>query len=160
MKICFRLNLEHRLDLVQRLGLESEFLGSFLVRTEKRLKQRRFQKGLILLDAEEGDYRSVLDLLLATFSPAWKRSILDFYRDGEHRLGDCADWKTINLIDQLMECAVTELTVSYEMLRSEGWLVGEGKPEPTPYVKSAVSDAVRLFVAPCFPGVPAQAAAA
>ena len=156
LSLSFRQNLELRQSLCLELRLDSEYFQSFLVRTEKRLKDTNYQKGLMLLESDDANYRSTLDWLLATFSPSWKQHIQDFYTYDHCRLGDAVDFDTIDLIDQLMEAAVVDLKRSYNMLRRDGWLVGQGTPDPSPFMKSMTTMAVRSLISPRFPVAPAH----
>ena len=154
LSLCFRQNLELRLTLCQKLGLESEYFESFLVRTEKLLKQTRYQKGLMLIEETDTDYRSVMDWLLAMLSPSWKVHIHAFYKYDHCKLGHAVDFETIDLMDQIMEASVIELYKSYQMLQREGWLVGKGKPEPGVFMQRSTMNAIRSFISPMFPEAP------
>ena len=153
MSLQFSQNLEQRLTLVQKLGLESEYFESFLVRTEKLLKQKKYQKGLTLIVPNDTKYASVLDWLLAMLAPSWKAHIHAFYKYGPPRLGHAVDFQTIDLMDQLMEAAVVDLAHSYRMLREESWLT-KHKPEPGVFLQRTTMNAVREFISPAFPKAP------
>ena len=115
LSLTFQTNLTCRYDLVQQLGLESEYLETFLTKTEMALKSRRYQKGLKLiqpaLEAGAGgeDYRSVIDALLGAASPSWRRHIAHWYRYGDTRLGDAATWEDIQEMDAVLVQALHEL---------------------------------------------------
>lgn len=118
LSLRFDLNLQCRLNLVQKLGLESEYLGTFLTKTEMALKSRRYQKGLKLIQtALEDDnvggsgepYRSVVDALLGAASPSWKRHIAHWYQHKRYRLGHAATWEDIQEMDEVLVQALREL---------------------------------------------------
>lgn len=153
------ITLQCRLALVQRLGLESEFFGSVLVRSEKLLKSTRYQRGLKLLHGlDEEGYRSVLDFLLCVFSPAWKGLVEAYYYTKEApKLAELVEWETIDAIDQLIAVGIIELTQSYEMLEQAGWLENR---EPCELDCKIACAAVRMFLPPHFPPPPAAREAA
>jgi hypothetical protein len=115
-------NLELRQTLVQKLGLESEFLESCLVRTEARLKESRHQRGLALLRGivDESEFRSVLDWLLALYAPSYAGEIRSFYEDGGKRLIDSRPWRTIDEVDRILD----EEIVRLGDLHKEVWMLG------------------------------------
>lgn len=149
--------LQCRQTLVQRLGLESEFFESLLVRSEMLLKQSRYQRGLRLLKGlDEDEYNSVLDFLLGVFAPAWKPSILAYYAGEGPKLGDLETWDVIEALDQGLAVGIVELTEVYEALEREGWVSGQ---EPCEYACKVSCDAVRMFLPHHFPPPGRQEAA-
>ena len=94
MPLCLSLNLEQRCSLVQELGLESEYLATFMIRTEYLLKKDKYEKGLLLIEKTDTGYESVMDWLLAMLAPSWKKHIKAYYEFRYTKLGDIADFKT------------------------------------------------------------------
>jgi hypothetical protein len=139
------------MDLVLALGLESEYLEGFYVRTEALLKQKRHRKGLRLIESKDDDYRSVLDWLVAHVAPPWDAHIQAFYNERGPRLGEAVDFDTIDLMDRLLEGAVMNLTLSYELLEEKGWLVGRAAPEPGKYMQRVTMNTILSLIAPLFP---------
>ena len=154
MGMRWELNLEQRQCLIQSLGLESEFFESFLVRTERRLSDSKFSRGLRLIEGDGEGYRSVLDWLLAMLAPDWKVFIQDYYSYGEPKIGHAVDFETIDLIDRLMEAAVRDLYKSYQTLCRAGWLGTDDEPEPSVFMKRTTLAAVRAHITPLFPAAP------
>jgi hypothetical protein len=150
----WELNLEQRQCLIQSLGLESEFFESFLVRTERRLSDSKFSRGLRLIEGDGEGYRSVLDWLLATLAPHWDLFILNYYEHGTPKLGHAVDFDTIDLIDRLMDAAVRDLYKSYQTLCRAGWLGTDDEPEPSVFMKRTTLAAVRAHITPLFPAAP------
>lgn len=104
-------NLELRQTLIQKLGLESKYLESFLVRSETFLRTRDGQRGVALVRhlADEDRYRSVLDFLVGLFVPSMKPAIFAFYNDDGPKLGEEFDFQFIDNLDQRMVQALDEL---------------------------------------------------
>jgi len=152
------MTLQCRLTLTQRLGLESEFFESTLVRSEQLLKTSKYQCGLKLVKGLENDnYASVLDFLLAVFAPSWKPAILACYSDDGPRLIQLAEWETIDAIDQALAAVIIELARAYTVLERDGWISGK---EPCEYACKVACDAARIFLSPHFPGFITEARAA
>lgn len=123
LSLCLTQNLELRQTLVQKLGFQSEFLESCLVRTEKRLKDLHYQRGLALLRGivDESKFRSVLDWLLSLYVPSYAGEIRDFYQDsGKRRLIDSRPWRTIDEIDRILDEELLRLAE----LHKEVWTLG------------------------------------
>ena len=54
MSLRLSLNLEQRCSLIQKLGIESDYLGTnFMVRTEYLLQKDKYEKGLLLIEKNE-----------------------------------------------------------------------------------------------------------
>jgi hypothetical protein len=153
MSLCFRQNLELRQTLVQKLGLDSKFLHSCLVRSEALLHEREYQTPLRLVRhlAVEDDYESVLDFLLGLFVPAIKPRIFAYYHGDGPRLMAQSSWIDIDQLDRMMVTALKELHGLYGEIRSAAWQVGRGD-FTVPELTAAWLD---LYVAPRFtvPGV-------
>lgn len=117
-----RQQMEQRHSLIQRLGLESEYLHSCLVKSEAALLERDCQKALYLVRGRaEDQYRSVLDYLLGLFMPSIKPAIFSFYRDGGPRLLDVVPFARIAVVDDALEHRVRELALIYQELRGLSW---------------------------------------
>lgn len=115
-------NLEQRQTLIQKLGLESEFLNSCLVRTEVRLSRGGFQRGLALLRGivDESRFRSVLDWLLALYVPALDPEIDRYYAGEGKRFLEAHSWQAIAEADRLLD----EELVRLADLHKEVWTLG------------------------------------
>jgi hypothetical protein len=115
-------NLRCRQTLIQQLGLESEFLGSCLVRTEMRLKESRFQRPLHLLRGlvDESDFSSVLDWLLVLYAPVYADTVRDYYRLGRGRMMELCSSDEIDEVDRMLD----EELVRLADLSSEIWMLG------------------------------------
>lgn len=120
LRLCH--NLAQRQTLVQKLGLESEYLGSCLVRTEARLHASRYQRGLALLRGlvDESEFRSVLDWLLVLFAPHYADDVQRYYNDGGPSLIASRPWKTIDAVDRILD----EEIVRLGDLHKEVWMLG------------------------------------
>jgi len=155
MSLRLSLNLEQRCSLIQKLGIESDYLGTnFMVRTEYLLQKDKYEKGLLLIEKTDTGYESVMDWLLAMLAPSWKKHIKAYYEFRYTKLGDIADFKTITLMDQLMESAVVDLYETYKMLQEAGWLEMRGKTEPGIFMQRVTMDGIRVFIGPRFPIAP------
>jgi hypothetical protein len=120
-------NLECRLSLIQKLGLESEYLESCLVRSEELLRDGEYQAPLRLMRkfGEEDDYQSVLDFLTAIFVPGLRQRIFAFYKGDGQRLIVQSGWSEIDRLDRMMVTALRELRVLYDEIHSAAWRRGE-----------------------------------
>ena len=140
---------------VLELQLESEYLESFLIKTETLLRKKEYQVGLKLIDdsLDASEYNSMQDYVLATFSPYWRGRILDYYDGVGSKLGEVLNYDTIKEIDDLTSHIVVELKCSYRALQQEGWIVGKGKPDPGKFLKRTTMSAIRSFFSERFPKV-------
>lgn len=148
-------NLELRQTLVQKLGLESEYLETFLVRSEKLLKGRRGQRGLALVRhlADEDEYRSVMDFLVGLFVPSMKPAIKAYYEGHGQKLGEEFTWSFIDNLDRKMVMALEHLARLSEVIW-EAQLTNKT-------LKTEVAAAeVDLMLRPLFPVVVPQASMA
>lgn len=122
--ISFQLSqtIECRQTLIQKLGLESEFLGSCLVRTEMRLKDSEFQRPLALLRGliDESDFRSVLDWLLVLYAPSYGDEVRAFYDGGAPRMMETSSARVIDEIDAMLDDELLRLASLYK----EVWTFG------------------------------------
>ena len=114
-------NIRIRQSLIQALGLESKFLQSCLVRSEALLQQSKYQKGLRLVRhfADEVEYRSVMDFLVAIFIPSLKDAIFAYYKGRGERLIAIATPETIERVDKTLARCIVELEQLDRELR--GW---------------------------------------
>jgi len=128
MSLVLQQNLEQRLTLVMKLGLESRFLRSCLVRSEALLAETEYQTPLRLVRhlADEDDYQSVLDFLLGIFVPAIKPRIFAFYHGDGPRLIAQSSWADIDRLDRGLAETLKELRGLYDELRSAAWRAGRG----------------------------------
>jgi hypothetical protein len=120
--------MEQRQTLLQRLGLESEYLETCLVRSETLLRERRFQTPLRLVRklADEDEYNSVLDFLVGLFVPAMRPRIFAFYEGRGARIIEQSPWSDIDRLDRMMVTVLQELRGLYDELRSAAWRAGRG----------------------------------
>ena len=147
-------------EQIIELRLESEYLQSFLPRTEMALKQRLNQKGLRLLHVDgQDEYRSTLDWLLAITSAEWDAHIRAYYRTGTEKLGDVAEWGEILEIDRVLRGVVKELRRTHSALVREGWVRGDPPFDVCPEVTLRVREGVRALAGPLLP-VPEDVACA
>ena len=162
--MAMRLLMKQNQRLMQvmqlKLGFESEYFETFLMRTEKRLKKLKYQKGLHLIkNCYKNDgvqYGSVLDWLLAVVSPEWRRNIIDFYTYDTFCLGESVNFEDITKIDLLLEGTVIELTGMYEELVKSRMLSKghEGGMEPDRFMQALALENIRTTVAPALPKAP------
>jgi len=126
MSLVLCQQLEQRLTLIQKLGLDSRYLKSCLVRSEALLCESDFQKPLRLLRrfADEDEFHSVLDFLVAIFVPAMQPRIAAFYRGQGDRLIEQSDWAAIDRLDQMLANALRDLRSLHDELRSKTWRAG------------------------------------
>tara|TARA_B100000029_G_scaffold206083_1_gene203889 strand:- start:277 stop:765 length:489 start_codon:yes stop_codon:yes gene_type:complete len=146
MKISLQLNLQQRQAQIQRLELTSEYLGTFLVRSETLLKRGRYHRALCLIDTEDADgYYSILDYLLATVAPEWAESIQEFYDDEGPKLGELADYWTIDEMDRGIAKAITGLATAHRIIEEEVWADSRRAPYPPPskFMKRLTLDRIR-----------------
>jgi hypothetical protein len=127
--MTFRQNLALRQTLMQNLGLESRFLDSCLIRSETLLRKLEYQRPLRLVRdfADEDDYRSVLDFLVAVFVPAMKARIDAFYDGHGQILMEQSGWIDIDRLDRMMVTALEEMKRLYGESRSAAWRRGDGE---------------------------------
>jgi hypothetical protein len=120
-------NLSQRLSLVQKLGLESDYLESCFVRAETMLRSGDYQRPLVLVRGilPEDGYRSVLDYLAAVFVPSLIPAIRAYYDNDGERLIDMASWDLIEQIDRCLVDALEELKMLYTELSMQRWARGE-----------------------------------
>jgi hypothetical protein len=156
MNMSLMLNLQQRMVTIQELGLESEYLQSALVRSEKLLKTTQGQKAAGLLEElypAEG-YRSVQDWLVGSLVPSMNEHIQDFYhRDGEKLMAGFS-WKFIDLLDKSLATALVALMA----LENELWTRAIRKEHADR--EALVQIVLDEHILPCFPVVPARAAVA
>ena len=154
MMFSLRLNLQHRQKQITVLKLDSEYLQSALVRTEKRLKGKH-QKGLKMLEGDASGYWCLIDWLLAVLGPGWDQHIKAYYSDPNFcRLAEAVDFETINIIDQLLDHSVCQLYQAHQHLRSQRMFTGN--MEPSPFLKKLTTRAVKNFMPLIFPEAPHQ----
>lgn len=112
MNMMLRQNLEIRQTLIQKLGLESEYLRSVLVRSEMILKTSDGQRGLKLIRRfeEENRYRSVLDFLCGLFAPSLKPHIFGYYQGETGRFIEEFPWVDMDTVDRAMVLTLNELS--------------------------------------------------
>jgi len=120
-------NLECRQSLIQKLGLESQYLESCLVRSEELLRDGEYQSPLRLVRklGEEDDYQSVLDFLTAVFVPGLRQRIFAFYEGDGQQLIAQSDWSEIDRLDRMMVTTLCELRSLYSEVHSAAWRRGE-----------------------------------
>lgn len=125
--LTFSTNLEQRLGLIQKLGLESKYLESCLVRSEELLHEGEYQAPLRLVRrlADEDQYNSVLDFLVGIFVPSLRPRIFAFYHNNGERLIAQSEWTEIDRLDRMMVTALHELRALYDEVRSAAWQRGE-----------------------------------
>ena len=150
----WRTNLQQTQCLILQLGLQSEFFQSFLVRTEHRLSNSKYSRGLRLIPNPASEYRSVLDWLLASIAPEWDQLIINYYKNGTDRFGKVVDFNTITEIDQLMDATVRDLYKSYQTLKRHGWLGTSSDPNPGTFMQHTALAAVHFHITPLFPKPP------
>jgi hypothetical protein len=137
------------------LPVSSEYYESILRRSERLLRQPRYQRALRLLSTDSTEYRGQLDWIHATLSPSWRPHVLAYYRDEGPPLREQVDEETIDRIDREVERALIELSASYRQLQRAGWLDGRGSPTVGPLVRRLATAAARQFLTPRFPTQPA-----
>jgi hypothetical protein len=155
MQLVLRMNLQQRLTLLQELGLKSDLFENVLVRTERLLQQRRYQRGLKLLKgiAEDVHYNGVIDMLLGLCSPAWDAEIQAYYEGRELRLVEYVPWDDLDAMDQIMAQVVVELGRLYAAYEELGWKAGQAAPEYDEVTRQGLP----WFVGPKLPTPPARA---
>jgi hypothetical protein len=151
------MNLQQRQTLLQELGLKSSYFESVLVRTEQRLSERRYQRGLKLLKSlsDGSGYRGVIDLLLALCSPAWAAEIRAYYRGRGQRLVEYVEWPIVDAIDQVLAQVVVELGKLYAAYEQLGWKAGLATVE----YDEVTREGLAWFVGPKLPAPPERAVA-
>lgn len=159
MRLLLQQNIKLRHLQILELGLESEYFDTFLVRTEKRLKKLKYQKGLSLIRNVYKDdgvqYRASLDWLVAVVSPEWRRNIIDFYTHGSYCLGESVNFEDITKMDMLMEGTVIELTGMYEELVKSRMLTrGHTHEGPDQFMQALALENIRTTVTPALPKAP------
>jgi len=133
LSLTFQQNLVQRQTLIQRLGLESRFLESCLVRSEEWLRVGNHQAALRLVRRfeDEDGYRSVLDFLLVLFVPELRSSTMAFYAGRGPRLIDETAWTSIDRLDRTFVFVLGDLYTLYRELQSAAWR--SGKADVTRY---------------------------
>lgn len=119
--------------------------------TESRLRSRRYQKAMTLLAASDV-YRSRIDMLLGALSPAWKKSIMDYYDGSGPQLADQASQDAIDRIDQVLDGVLVDLAKSRSYLSRHNMLGKSSVPDQV--LQKMVTATVRSFITPLFPQVP------
>jgi hypothetical protein len=149
------MNLQCRLTLLQQLGLKSDLFENVLVRTERLLQQRRYQRGLKLLKgiAEDTNYNGVIDMLLGLCSPAWDAEIQAYYENRGLRLVQYVTWDDLDGMDQVMAQVVIELSKLYAAYEELGWKAGSETVE----YDEVTREGLPWFVGPKLPAPPARA---
>ncbi len=99
-----------------------------------------------------GEWRGVIDFLLAVIAPAWRSRILDHYRERGPRLIEVVDWSVVEALDVEMARAVEELAALYKAYCAEGWREGQAGTE----FDELTMAGIELFVRPRVPAPPAQ----
>jgi hypothetical protein len=154
MRLVFVQNMRQRQTLIQKLDLESEFLEACLVRSEALLRESSKAQAplrLIRRFADEDQYNSLLDFLVAVFVPALKPRIFDYYHGDGSRLIEHSDWADLDRLDRTLVTALHELRALYDELRSAAWRKGEREFTP----KQVTAAWLDLHVRPRF-AVPAM----
>lgn len=154
MQLVLRMNLQQRLTLLQELGLKSDLFENVLVRTERLLQQRRYQRGLKLLKgiAEDTNYNGVIDMLLGLCSPAWDVEIQAYYEGRGLRLVEYVPWEDLDAMDQIMVQVVVELGQLYAAYEELGWKAGREAAEYDEVTRQGLS----WFVGPRLPAPPLE----